>query len=234
MTEWKKIAIVSAMALEICFAEVYLGSRMGWKKKEENLYIHEKKKLIVIIRYFGVGKVNAAYQTADLISDVHPDFIINVGFAGGLIKEAKQGDLAIGSTYVQTDFRPLRDIHLPVYAKSPKKLIMQLLKEADRLSFDAFAGKIATGDFFLNSLEQKQNIKDEFQPIAFDMESAAIAQVAAAKNTGFIAVRTFSDLADDNAKEAVERNREGKIERIPFEQRPIKVVIHTLEQLETI
>ena len=44
--------------------------------------------------------------------------------------------------------------------------------------------------------KNKNRILEAYSPIAFDMESAAIAQVATAKNVPFIALRTFSDMAD--------------------------------------
>lgn len=224
----KKAAIVSAMEIELSYVEEFLRDRKGWKKTQENIYEYQKGKLQIITRIMGVGKVNAAYQTADIINEYHPDFIINVGYAGGLIKEARKGDVAIGKKYVQVDFIPFLDENRPEIAESPNDFIVRLEKEAKELEIPTFTGKIATGDFFLHSTEEKKKIIEEFAPIAFDMESAAVGQVATKKNTPFIALRTFSDLADDDAVNAIQDNH--KENRIPMEQRPIVLAITALEK----
>lgn len=60
------------------------------------------------------------------------------------------------------------------------------------------------------------------------MESAAVGQVTTKKNTPFIALRTFSNLADDDAVDAIEENH--KEDRIPIEQRPVILALTTLEK----
>lgn len=223
-----RAAIISAMEIEIAFVAELLGTRTGWKKGGASEYINEEKKLSVVTKVLGVGKVNAAYQTADLIWEYHPDLIINVGFAGGLAAQAKTGDLAIGSSYVQEDLHVYLEENRKPIADTPRELVESLLTEAERLNLTAYAGKIATGDYFLNSTEDKNRILAEHAPVAFDMESAAIAQVATAKKIPFVSIRTFSDLADDNALEtALAASKEN---RIPIEQRPIVLAIETIEQ----
>ena len=78
------LAIVSAMAEELNYLDEYLTGKDGWEKDTENTYINQEIGLLIVSKVFGVGKVNAAYGTADLISDSNPDFIINVGYAGGI------------------------------------------------------------------------------------------------------------------------------------------------------
>lgn len=173
----------------------------------------------------GVGEVNAAYKTTEIIYEFQPDLIVNVGYAGGLTDNAKKGDVAIGNDYVQVDFIPLFSENAPAINKSPKKVIEQLESVAEKLEFSYVTGKIATGDFFLQSTEKKNEIKNQFSPIAFDMESAAVAQVATKKEIDFVALRTFSDFADDHA---VETALTGKISHI--EHKPIILIIEAIEQ----
>ena len=218
----KKVAILGAMEIEISYVETYLKGREGWKKLKDNIYANQQKKLQIITQVMGVGKVNAAYQTADIISQYQPDLLINIGYAGGLIQGAGKGDVAIGTEYVQVDFLPCLEKNRTETAESPKEFIAQLEVKAKELGITTFTGKIATGDFFLHSSTDKKRMIEEFAPIAFDMESAAVAQVAAKKQTEFIAVRTFSDLADDDAAETMCR--------LPIEQRPIILTIRTLEE----
>lgn len=136
--------------------------------------------------------------------------------------------MAIGKEYVQVDFIPFLDENRPGINESPSDFIEKLENQAKELDIPTFTGKIATGDFFLHSTEQKNQIIEDFEPIAFDMESAAVGQVTTKKNTPFIALRTFSDLADDDAVDAIQENH--KEDRIPFEQRPVVLALTTLER----
>ncbi|MEQ8196634.1 MAG: 5'-methylthioadenosine/S-adenosylhomocysteine nucleosidase [Clostridiaceae bacterium] len=219
----KKVAIVSAMAIEIYYVHEYLDKRENWEKINEDTYENKEKQLTVTAQILGVGKVNAAYKTTEIIYQFQPDLIVNVGYAGGLIDNGKKGDVVIGNDYVQVDFKPLIPKNNLIINKSPKEVVDHLEAVAEKLGFSYFTGKIATGDFFLNSTEKKNKIRAEYNTVAFDMESAAVAQVATKKEVDFVALRTFSDLADDNAKEAITDNSE-KIEHKP--------IILTIEAIE--
>lgn len=221
----RRIAIVSAMEIEIYYVHEYLVKRENWRKVSEDIYENKKKQLIVTVQIMGVGKVNAAYKTTEIIYQFQPDLIVNVGYAGGLIDNAKKGDVAIGNDYVQVDFTPFFSQNIPIINKSPREVVDHLEKVAEKLEFPYFTGKIATGDFFLQSTKKKNEIRNKFNPIAFDMESAAVAQVATKKEVDFIALRTFSDLADDDAAEEAVADKSGQIEH-----KPIILLIETIEQ----
>lgn len=224
----KKAAIISAMKLEIEFVEKTLEGRGDWIKKSDSLFYSQEKDLEIYYDVLGVGKVNAAYRTAEIILEYKPDVIINVGFAGGLKKGAAVGDLAIGRSYVQEDLHTFLPENTVKIGDTPDWLIDLLESTADELGITYFVGKIATGDYFLGSSEKKQEIIREHKAIAFDMETAAIAQVATLKNISFVGIRTFSDLADDNAVDAAGNLRLEN--RIPIEERPIALAVNALEK----
>lgn len=221
----KKVAIVSAMEVEIYYVHEYLENRENWEKVSEDTYKNKRNQFTVTAKVMGVGKVNAAYKTTEVIHEFQPDLIVNVGYAGGLTDNAKKGDVAIGNDYVQVDFIPLFSENIPVINKSPERVIEKLESVAEKLEFPYVTGKIATGDFFLQSTEKKNEIKNEFSPIAFDMESAAVAQVATKKEIDFVALRTFSDFADDHAAEAALTDKTSHIEH-----KPIILIIEAIEQ----
>lgn len=221
----KRVAIVSAMEIEIYYIHEYLDKRENWEKVSEDTYENKKKQLIVTAQIMGVGKVNAAYKTTEIIYQFQPDLIVNVGYAGGLINNAKKGDVAIGNDYVQVDFIPFFPENKFIINRSPKEVTDHLEIVAKKLGFPYFTGKIATGDFFLQSTATKNKIRNEFNTIAFDMESAAVAQVATKKEIDFVALRTFSDLADDDAAKEAVADKSSQIEH-----KPIILLIETIEQ----
>jgi adenosylhomocysteine nucleosidase len=221
----KKIAVVSAMPIEVSYVHEYLDKKEHWKKVDDYTYWNEKKQVTLTAQVMGVGKVNAAYKTTEIIYEFEPDLIVNVGYAGGLIENAKRGDVAIGNEYVQVDFIPFYAENITPISKSPEKLVSKFEAVAKELGFTYFTGKIATGDFFLNNSEKKNGIRKTFNPIAFDMETAAVAQVATLKKVDFVGLRTFSDLADEDALDSI-GNASDQIEH-----KPIILLIETIEQL---
>jgi adenosylhomocysteine nucleosidase len=228
---YRKAAVISAMEVELSYMEEFLKEKAAWSKKGTDRYINQESGLEIVTKVLGIGKVNAAYQTADLITQEQPDLIINVGYAGGLVKNARTGDVAIGTEYVQTDFIPYQDIHRPHIANSPSAFVECLEKTAESLNIHAVSGKIATGDFFLHDTEQKKEIIKEFHPIAFDMESGAIAQVATNKQVDFVSLRTFSDLADEDAPDAfADRDVIQNGTKVPIERYPVLLALTALDE----
>ncbi|MBR4322212.1 5'-methylthioadenosine/S-adenosylhomocysteine nucleosidase [Treponema sp.] len=226
-------AILAAIDVEIAYLSTFLDGRPGWKQISANEYFNEEKNLKLVSWILGPGKVNAAYGTADIINKYHPDIIVNVGVAGGFVKNARRGDVAIGTEYAQVDFNPFLEKNRPSLAPSPVWFIEQAEKEAEKLEVSASKGLIATGDFFLRDSRQKAVIARKFNPVAFDMESGAISQVASAKSLDFISIRTFSDFADEDAPALIlERQKEAKINgirKVTIEHSPVIIAVKALE-----
>jgi len=224
----KKIAIVSAMEIELAFLQEALAESGGYCVTEEGDYLDLSGQVRIRGALLGVGKVNAAYRTADIVGAFSPDLVVNVGFAAGMAAGAKGGDVVVGNDYVQADFCGMNGpgiIHDAPEFIVPHEFIEAVTDAAAKKGVPVHVGRIATGDFFLDSGSRKKEITGLFSPVAFDMESAAVAHVAAKKGVAFVAVRTLSDLGDDDAREAV-KNLTGGIER-----RPIRLVLEAIGSL---
>lgn len=233
----KRVAIVSAMDEETEYIHQYLDSRAGWTQLKENYYSNTEKDIQLYVKVLGIGKVNAAYNTADVINEFNPDFIVNIGVSGGLAPNAKRGTVAIGKSYVQTDFRPYIQDNYPEIKDTADWIVDGLEESARDNNFDYITGKLATGDFFLSDATERQNIIDTFNPVSFDMETAAIAQVASAKNIEFAALRIFSDLANDesitiieNKKASIIDDNEKEIDT-KLKIRPTELLVPFLEKI---
>ena len=191
----KNILIVSALPQEIEYVWDYLKEKTAWIRLDEDSFYNESKAIQIKVKVLGVGKVNAAFQTADAIHGFNPDLIINVGVAGGLADDMNRGSVAIGTEYVQVDMKTLLPENSPVIAPTPVRVLNKLISIAEKTGVNYRAGRIATGDFVLYERKKRRAIKKEFNPIAFDMETAAVAQVATAKGIDFVGIRSFSDMA---------------------------------------
>ena len=231
----KKILVVSALRQEIEFAEKYIEKKNGWQKVADNWFVNDNNKIELFIKVLGVGKVNAAIYTTDAIHEVNPDLIINVGVAGGLDDDLDVGSVVIGTDYVQVDMKTLIPENAPVINDSPEYLINALEHIARKKGFAYKKGRIATGDFVLYERTKRRKIKKEFTPLAFDMETAAVAQVATAKNIDFIGIRSFSDMANKKTigriTGAKKNNSVSSEDKIKIFSRPIELVVDYIDAI---
>ena len=180
----------------------------------------------VVLGLTGIGKVAAATTTTALIEHFGVQRLVLTGVAGGVGAGVEVGDVIVARHFLQHDMdaRPLFDRWLvPGYA-SPlfacdTAMTDSLLRAAQSCTAVAATwqeplllgnhprthhGLIVSGDQFIVSAQVSQTLRDAlhaamYQPLAVEMEGAAIAQVCADYGTPFAAVRTVSDRADDNA-----------------------------------
>lgn len=157
--------------------------------------IHEKP---VVVVNAGIGKVNAATTLAMLFETFEIEYVVNIGVAGGINLPA--GTLVVADRMVYhdvdaTNFGYLygqvpgeqREYHVAAYLKDDMRLA------ANKLGLEFKLGAIATGDQFIQSVDQIKPILDDIDCLCVDMEGAAIAQVCEQYHKPFIAIRTVTD-----------------------------------------
>ncbi len=195
------IAIICAMETE---AQGLL-EKMTEKKEETvgsiRFFVGELCGQSVVLSVCGIGKVFAAICAQTAILHYHPRFLVNSGVAGSLDEELDIFSLAIPHDFVQHDMdtTALGDpagmisginlVRLPADAFLAKKL-EQVAKEAGH---HTKSGTLVSGDQFIHTKEKKAALRAAFDPIACEMEGAAIAQVAFVNAVPFAALRVISD-----------------------------------------
>lgn len=162
----------------------------------------------IVLAVCGIGKVFAAMCAQAMILSFHPECIITSGVAGSLTEKLDILDLAVSQSLVQHDMdtSPLGDpVGLisgiqKVYLPADEALCDEVLALAREEGIRALGGVIASGDRFIADPEDKKRLKALFDPIACEMEGAAIAQVAFVNKIPFCVIRTVSDsYSGDNA-----------------------------------
>lgn len=206
------VGIICAMAIEI----------EGLLAKMENVDYKLYAKMVfttgnigstkIVAVECGVGKVNAAMCTQIMIDHFNPDVIINSGVAGALCEEVTVGDTVIGTAVIQHDMNTTA-LGDPVGAISFKECTMtsipadektaeQLVSACQEVNCKTFKGKIASGDLFVSSVEQRKKIHNRFSAIACEMEGAAVGHVCYRNEVRYCVFRVISD--DLNHNEGVD------------------------------
>jgi adenosylhomocysteine nucleosidase len=169
----------------------------------------------VVLVVTGVGKVAAALATQFICDAFKPRSVITVGIAGATESDSSRGRLIIASGALQHDMdaRPftaargtIPSLGLATITADPT--LSGHLRRATESVVDrpVQSGVILTGDQIVTSRETRDRILSDFPDGAcFDMETAAIAQVAHQNEVPWAALRMTSDAADEtfNLEEVV-------------------------------
>jgi len=223
--KYNKIGIICAMEKE---AE---GILSAMEEKEchtvgnLSFYTGRIGKKEVVLAVCGIGKVFAAICAEAMILSFRPQCILTSGVAGSLTEKLDILSLAVSESLVQHDMdtSPLGDpVGLisginKVFLPADESLAEEVLSLAKEENIPAAAGVIASGDRFIAKEEDKMRLKTLFDPIACEMEGAAIAQVCYVNKTPFSVIRTISDsFTGDNAMDYAEFSRRAALQGAEF------------------
>ena len=152
----------------------------------------------VILQKSGIGKVNAAIQTVEMIRQYKPDVIISSGCAGGNGDDINVQDVVVSTQLAYHDVYCGEAIGHSVYGQvqglpARFEADAHLLRVAQQTG--AKPGLIVTGDWFVDSKDKMREIIGHFPDAkAVDMESAAIAHTCYIYKVPFISFRVISDI----------------------------------------
>jgi adenosylhomocysteine nucleosidase len=148
----------------------------------------------------GVGILNAFSMTNLLIEKLHPDFVINIGTAGGHTLEVNDGDVVVCDEaiyhggYIMTNnptstWDAIEETNLVI--KGDEKLS----KLFDEITADTTIrhGRTLSGDFFTRDVEVIKALNNKYHHLCEDMETIAIYKACKDKNTPCIAYRIISN-----------------------------------------
>ncbi|MCR5762881.1 MAG: 5'-methylthioadenosine/adenosylhomocysteine nucleosidase [Treponema sp.] len=216
----KKVGIIGAMDIEVKMLrgelsdakEVCAGGLVFFEGTLNNAS--------VVIVKSGIGKVNAALCAQLLALKFGVTHIINTGIAGAMASGLKVLDFVVSEDALYHDFDTTGFGYKPTVIpqmdcsdfKADDSMVKAAhsaftsLKEASAHSL--VAGRIASGDQFISSKEQKEKIRSVCNPACVEMEGAAIAHACYINKVPFVIIRCMSDMADDNGENTYNFNEE--------------------------
>lgn len=205
------IAIIGAMEIEVEVLKDKMQINEVKKIASSDYYVGTLYGKDVVIVKCNPGKVNSALCAQTAILEFSPDLIINSGVAGGIKKEIEIGDVVIASSCCQHDSdltifgAPLGEVTTAkgdiVYFDCDKNYSEIFMNLAQKV-YDGtvHSGVVASGDVFVADPMKCKKISENFNALACEMESAAIAQVCFLSDCPYVAIRSISDNADSTGK----------------------------------
>ena len=184
-SEFSQIADLLEEKQEVTDVYNYLVGRIGDKE--------------VVLSKCGMGKVNAAVSTTEMIRRFNPDAVISTGCAGGIDPSLSVMDIVVADRCVNHDVDlgeewGLEKGHMqgmPYFFNSAETLVNAAKAIGDP---SIHIGLICTGDQFITDESDLKVIKETFpQGLAVDMESGAISQTCYIFGVPFLSFRVISD-----------------------------------------
>lgn len=183
------VAIVTALPMEL---NPFLGlcerrrSYTGGKFKYIGGVYKDKVKVVVVQKAVGFAKARAATQA---LIDAHtPNWVISAGYSGALKPGMEVGNLIVGNS--------IADQH-----GHSMKIDLQMQSDPEN---GLYVGRLLTADQIVLKVEDKQKLGDQYDALAVDLESLAVAQVCKERGIRFMAIRSLSDdMTEDLPKEVL-------------------------------
>lgn len=200
----RKIAIIGAMAEEVERLASHLENRQTRQHAGSTFYSGHLHGVEVVILQSGIGKVNAAVGTTQLLETYQPDAVINTGSAGGFGADLEVGDVVISSEVRHHDVDAVvfgyeygQVPQMPAaYVPDPRlvDVARECIKGLGELRIAE--GLICTGDIFMADEAVVAQARERFPSmLAAEMEAAAIAQTCHLYECPFVVIRALSDIA---------------------------------------
>lgn len=209
-----KIGIICAMEeeFELISRDINIINKIKKSNLEFLVGTLDNKNIVGVI--CGIGKVNAAICTQILISEFKCSIILNSGVAGSIDPFVNFKDIIIAEDLIEHDvdvtsfgyklgeIPNMRTIEFKTHEEILKIGEMSCLEiQKQNKDFKFHIGRIVTGDQFISSRESSERLKNNFNALACEMESAAIAHTCYVNNVKFLIIRSISDKGGDIAKD---------------------------------
>ena len=201
-----KIGVIVAMDKEFVQLKTILDDCKAETINGKDYFIGNLLHHRLILQKCGIGKVNAAIGTVEMINGFHPDLIVSSGVAGGAAIDMNPLDVVMGTEYRYHDVYCGSEVEYGQFVGLPpsfdgrpdgKEMIIGdgFMEHLRAQSITLHKGLIVSGDWFVDDKNKMQGILDKFPKAkAVDMESCSIAQTCYLYHTPFISFRIISDV----------------------------------------
>ncbi|BDX04316.1 MAG: 5'-methylthioadenosine/S-adenosylhomocysteine nucleosidase [Marinomonas sp.] len=207
------IGLIGAMDEEVAVIKAWMTDVREQSIAGCDFFVGQFEGKDVVLLKSGIGKVNAAVSTTLLLSEFTPEYVINIGSAGGFDPDLQVGDVVISDQVVHHDvdvtafgYAMGQVPNMPATFSADPQLVEQAKHALLSVTqVQAKVGLIGTGDSFMNDPVRVDAVRTIFPDlVAVEMEAAAVAQVCFKFGTPFVVVRSLSDIAGKESPKSFE------------------------------
>ncbi|MHB8067556.1 MAG: phosphorylase family protein [Desulfobaccales bacterium] len=142
----------------------------------------------------GMGEEAARESARQVLELWQPEIIVSLGFGGALLPGLAPGQLVLGASFGHYD--PQTGRLLKVEGPAPPRPLLELSESLESAGLPADIGCFVSTPGIIHKERQGRPLRGLTQPV-LDLESAAVAAVAAAAGISFLALRVITDSAGE-------------------------------------
>jgi adenosylhomocysteine nucleosidase len=157
----------------------------------------------------GIGFDNAARAVEAIIEDLRPDLLITTGFCGGIAPELQAGDVVVAKNIVIANGATFEEVPVCLSATGQNFVARQAL-EGKRV----FGGTFISSAVITSKKQLAGMLSTQYTNQVVEMESAAVAIIAAEKKVPLLAIRAVSDDAAEELKFSIDEFCDSDMRRI--------------------
>lgn len=179
-----QVGVLFALSAEAGGLVDLLAGRVTQRTRYFTVHVGCLKDRWIAVFEGGVGGA-AATRAAEAMLDVHqPEWVISAGFCGGLNERLRRGDILLADMLLN---------------QSGEKLAIDMRIDPAELAGrqGLHVGQLLTVDRIVRSPAQKQELGRQYQALAVDMETFAVAEVCRRRRARLLSVRIVSDTVED-------------------------------------
>lgn len=216
-----KIAVITAMhdeyrAVSACFGSA--GATVAGALRAARFHTKEHEFHVV---ESGMGSGNAARAAEMLVRDRHPDLLISTGFCGGIESGLQTGDVVVAKKIIIADEGGFMEIPVLLHAVGQTFVACQ----------EASGNRTVEGVFvcaadITSKVRFAGVLSGRYPNPVVEMESGAIAIIAAEHNIPMLAIRAVSDTAAEEPGFSLDEFCDPDMRRI----HPCKVLLTVLRK----
>ena len=169
----------------------------------------------------GVGFDNAARAAEMLIRDGRPDLLISTGFCGGIAPELQAGDVVVAKNIIIVNETGFEEIPVPL-SSIGRTFVASQAARGKRVVEGAFVSTPA----IMSKRRLAGVLSGQYPNPVVEMESGAIAVIAAENSIPLLAIRAVSDSAAEELGFSLDEFCDPDMRRI----RPYKVLLTALRK----
>jgi len=142
----------------------------------------------------GMGEEAARQAARQVIALWQPEIIVSLGFGGALLPGLASGQLVLGASFGHYD--PETGRLLKVEGPAPPRPLVELAASLEAAGLPTDIGCFVSTPGIIHKERQGEPLRRLAQPV-LDLETAALAGVAAAAGLPFLALRVITDTAGE-------------------------------------
>lgn len=187
--------------------------------KSHRIVTYTNHDLRITLSLGGHGKTQFGIQTQYLIHQLpNLELIIGAGSAGGLAEHLSVGDLIIGESIIEHDFKEKFNPNKkkPTFLTSELHInqIKSTMISASDYDYKIHYGPIASGDEDITTRERAQLLLDQTQALAVAWEGSGGIRAAKFNEIPYLEIRAITDNARNSVGESFLKNLQPSMHNI--------------------